>query len=87
LALEKGVWMDIRVECERARGLSLGVRLQINHADGMGANWAGLQFETVGLRLLHRVAMRHRVSRGIRQLVLHTLRSTYGGRSLGHEHH
>ena len=83
----RAAWADICVEYERARGLSLGVRLQIDHADGMGAGLAGLQFGSVGLGLLHRVAMCHHVSRGIRDLVLHTLRPAYGGRSLGHEQH
>ena len=79
--------MDIRLEYGRAGGLSLSVRLQINHADGVGAGLAGLQYGIVGFRLLHRVAMCHQVSRGIRELVLHALRPAYGGRSLGHEHH
>jgi hypothetical protein len=87
LALEKGVGVDIRVEYERARSLSLGVCLQINHANGMGAGLASLQFGSVGFRLLHRVAMCHQVSRGTRHLVLHTLRPTYGGRSLRHQQH
>jgi hypothetical protein len=87
LAREKGCWVDICVEYERARGLSLGGRLQIDHADGMGAGLAGLQFGSVGLRLLHRVAMCHHMRRRIRKLVLHTLRPAYGGRSLGHEQH
>jgi len=87
LVREKIAWTDICVEGEWARGLSLGVRLQIDHADGVGAGLAGLQFDTVGLRLLHRVAVCHHVSGGIRDLVLHTLRPAYGGRSLGHEQH
>jgi hypothetical protein len=87
LTREKGAWTDMRVEGEWARGLSLGVRLQIDHADGVGAGLASLQFGSVGIRLLHRVAMCHGVSRGIRDLVLHTLRPAYGGRSLGHEQH
>jgi hypothetical protein len=48
---------------------------------------AGLQYGSAGLRLLHGMAMCHHVSGGIRELVLHTLRSTHGGRSLGHEEH
>ena len=87
LAREKGARANMCVEYEWARGLSLGVRLQIDHANGMGAGLASLQFGSVGLGLLHRVAMCHHVSRGIRDLVLHTLRPAYGGRSLGHEQH
>ena len=73
------------MEYERARGLSLGVCQQIDRTDGMCTGLAGLQFSAVGLRLQHGMAMCHHVSRGIRQLVLHTLRPAYGGRSLGHE--
>ena len=75
------------MEGEWARGLFLSVRLQIDYTDGVGAGLAGLQFDTVRGRLLHGMAMCHHVSGGIRELVLHTLRSTHGGRSLGHEEH
>ena len=84
LARDKGAWTDICVEYQRARGLFLGVRLQIDHADVMVA---GLQIGSVGLGLLHRVAMCHQVSGGIGELVLYTLRPTYSGGSLGHEQH
>jgi hypothetical protein len=85
LAREKVHWDDICVEGEWARGLFLSVRLQIDYTDGVGAGLAGLQFGSVGLGLLHGMAMCHYVSRGIRDLVLHTLRPAYGRRSLGHE--
>jgi hypothetical protein len=75
------------VEYERARGLSLGVCQQIDRTDGMCTRLAGLLYGSVGLRLQHGMAMCHHVSGGIRELVLHTLRPAYGGRSLGHEQH
>ncbi len=87
LAREKVAWADICAEFELVRGLSLGVRLQIDHADGVGAGLAGLQFGSVGRGLLHGVAMRHHVSRAIRDLALHTLRPAYRGRCLGNEQH
>jgi hypothetical protein len=37
--------------------------------------------------VLHGMAMGHRMSGGIRKLVLHTLCPAYGGRGLGQEQH
>jgi hypothetical protein len=84
---ENGACGDICEQYEQTRGFSLGVRQQIYRAEDMCACWAGLQYVAVGLRLLHGMAMRHHMSRGIRELVLHTLRPAYGGGSLRHEQH
>jgi hypothetical protein len=80
---EKNGGADFCVEGQRAEGFSLGICLQIDHADGVCAGLAGLECGAVRLR--HGMAMGHCVCGGIGKLVLHTLRPAYGGGALGQE--